>query len=47
MIGGELVLKIAEGQNFVDVKGKEKFCLSYDMPKYANDGKLMRSTPYE
>ena len=50
MIGGELILKIAEGQNFVDINGKERFCFSYDMPRYGfeggSNGKLLPSNPY-
>jgi len=40
------VLKIPDGQNFVDINGKEKFCLSYDMPRYDNTGKLMQTVAY-
>ena len=46
VIGGELVLKISQGQNFVELNGKNKFALAYEMPRYDNSGKLMQSSSY-
>lgn len=47
LIGGELVLKITEGKNFVDLNGKPKFALRYEMPRYDNSGKLTQPGFYD
>jgi hypothetical protein len=46
LIGGELVLKISEGQNLVKLNGKNKFLFQYEMPRYDNSGKLMQPAFY-
>jgi hypothetical protein len=38
IIGGEIILKIQSGQDFVSINGKEQFGFQYELPRFDKKG---------